>query len=67
MFRKLSRLFNSRTVTIQIPEISHETATGVLVEWEYRHAWLPKEKIRIEQKEDAFVIELPRWLYELKF
>ncbi len=67
MHRKLLRLLDYRKVTIENPVIAHETSTAVLVEFGYRHAWLPKTKIQIERNDEACSIVLPKWLYERKF
>ncbi len=56
-----------RTVTIEIPQIAYETETGILVEYNYQTAWLPKSRVKITRRPNSVIIQLPRWLYRHKF
>ncbi len=65
-FKELFMLFN-RAVTIEVPKITHETRTGILIEHNSMNAWLPKAKVTIEQLDDCVRVKLPRRLYKKKF
>lgn len=67
MIGKLRRLVDFRTVKLQIPEIVHETNSGILIEWKSRNTWLPKNVVKINREERIVELELPRWLYDQKF
>lgn len=65
-FKELLMLF-SRAITIEVPKITHETRTGILIEHNSINAWLPKAKVTIEQGDDCVRVKLPRRLYNKKF
>lgn len=68
MNERLSQVLNlGRKVVLEVPEISLETDSGVLVEWNRQNAWLPKDKVEIERKEGSVIIKIPKWLFDKKW
>ncbi|HQU72636.1 MAG TPA: hypothetical protein PKV71_06805 [Calditrichia bacterium] len=68
MSGKLNRiLMAGQKVTVEVPEIVCETATGILIEYNSQNAWFPKSKVVIQQKGDSVEVKIPRWLFERKF
>lgn len=64
----LDRLLNfGRKVEIEVPEIAHETDSGILIEWNHQNAWLPKRRVKIVSKNGTIKVQVPRWLFERKF
>ena len=65
---EFDRLFSfGRTVTLEIPEIVHETDTSILIEWNRQNAWVLKEKVKIEKREGGLTVQMPKWLFNRKF
>ena len=60
------KVFN-RNISIELPEIAHETESGILIEWNHQNAWLPKDKVTIQKNPHSVTVRLPKWLYHLKF
>lgn len=68
MIAQLDRIIAfGRTITVELPEIAHETDSGILIEWNGQNGWLPKSKVRIAHSDDSVMITVPRWLFERKF
>jgi hypothetical protein len=65
---RLEKILNlGRKVEIEVPEINYETSSGVLIEWNQRNAWLPKDRIKIISQNGTVKIQVPKWLFERKF
>ena len=65
---ELDRLLSfGRKVTVEVQQISCETDSSILIEWNRQNAWFQKKKVKIEVKENSIVVKMPKWLFDRKF
>lgn len=65
---RLTRIINlGQKITVTLSEIACETKSGILVEYNNKNAWLPKDKVVIDRRSDSVVVKIPKWLYQEKF
>lgn len=64
IFRKLDF---RRNVRLEHVELVYESESALLVEVEDESAWLSKSNVTIKESNGTVVLELPRWLFNMKF
>ncbi len=55
------------SVTIEVREITYQSHRAILTEWNDQNAWLPRHRVKIEQKNGKYLLTIPRKLFSRKF